>query len=66
MHSIISPLVEKRINLLSIKKQMIGRRAYSESTFKTPKREISVSPPKSPVSPTQREIEVIAFNVSAC
>ena len=45
---------------------MIGRRAYSESTFKTPKREISVSPPKSPVSPTQREIEVIAFNVSAC
>jgi hypothetical protein len=31
MHKIISPLAEKRFILFTVKKEMIGRRAYSDS-----------------------------------
>jgi hypothetical protein len=41
--SITSPLHEKRIILLLMKKQMIGRRAYSDITkVKPPNREIEL------------------------
>jgi hypothetical protein len=74
---ILSPLAEKRIILFTVKKQMIGRRAYSDSIFKKTKHTIvglyeeQNSSPSSASSsprhtPTAAEIEHKAATVHAC
>jgi hypothetical protein len=51
--SITSPLHEKRIILLLVKKQMIGRRAYSDITkVKSPSREIELYGKKQKINRT--------------
>lgn len=70
-----SPLAEKRIAFFIIKKQMIGRRAYTASVYtktKSPVEEHSSSsstcssPRVSPASPSAAELEYKAFHVNAC
>jgi hypothetical protein len=51
--SITSPLHEKRIILLLVKKQIIGRRAYSDITkVKSPSREIELYGKKQKINRT--------------
>ena len=73
-----SPLAEKRITFFTIKKKMIGRRAYTDSiylksshTAKHDEHSITSSPSLSSSSsscstPRQSEIEYKALNVTAC
>lgn len=70
-----SPLAEKRMVLFTIKKQMIGRRAYTASVYTKTKIHVEEhstssstcsSPRVSPSSPSVAEIEFKAFNVDAC
>lgn len=74
---ILSPLAEKRIILFTVKKQMIGRRAYSDSIFKKTKHTIvglyeeQNSSPSSASSsprytPTAAEVEQKAYTINAC
>ena len=71
---LLSPLAEKRIILFTVKKQMIGRRAYSDSIYKKTKlttigryEEQHSSPLSSPrYTPSQAELEYKALTVGAC
>ena len=70
-----SPLAEKRVIFSTVKKQMIGRRAYTDSfcrkttqVYKSASSSSSStsSSPKPPTSPTAGELLEMAFSVSAC
>ena len=70
-----SPLAEKRIIFSTVKKRMIGRRAYTDSfcrkttqVYKTASSSSSStsSSPKPSPSPTAGELLEMAFSVSAC
>jgi hypothetical protein len=70
-----SPLAEKRITFFTIKKKMIGRRAYTDSIYlkssHTAKHdEQSISSPSlsssSCSTPRQSEIEYKALNITGC
>jgi hypothetical protein len=75
---ILSPLAEKRIILFTVKKQMIGRRAYSDSIFKKTRHTIvgqneeqnsshsSASSSPRNITPTQAEIDHKSAYVDAC
>ena len=62
-----SPLAEKRIIFFMLKKQMIGRRAYTDSIY-SPTSVVGVlppSPPQSPKRPSTAEIELKSRTISA-
>jgi hypothetical protein len=73
-----SPLAERRIIFSMVKKQMIGRRAYTDSfcrkttqVYKNASSSSSSSSsasssPKPPTTPTAGELLEMAFSVSAC
>ena len=68
---LLSPLAEKRIILFTVKKQMIGRRAYSDSIYNKTKptvigryEEQQSSSPR--YMPTQAEIHYKTLTVGAC
>ena len=78
----MSPLVERRITFFTIKKQMIGRRAYTDSIYNKSKSMIgsvndaeekyssSSSKDSSPKPASsvisQSEVEFKSYNISAC
>lgn len=66
--SLPSPLAEKRINLFTIKNQMFGRRAYSDSIFKRGIRthKILKEEPVVQYHVAHAEIEEKAMIINAC
>jgi hypothetical protein len=61
----ISPLAEKRILFFSLKKQMIGRRAYSDSVRGTVSKLRDKTRVPMPFV-TQKQIDRAMFEISAC
>ena len=70
-----SPLAERRIIFSMVKRQMIGRRAYTDSFCRkttqvyrsaSSSSSSSTSSPKPSPSPTAGELLEMAFSVSAC
>ncbi len=70
-----SPLAERRIIFSMVKRQMIGRRAYTDSFCRKTTQVyrsassssfLSTSSPKPSPSPTAGELLEMAFSVSAC
>jgi hypothetical protein len=70
-----SPLAERRIIFSMVKRQMIGRRAYTDSFCRKTTQVYrsassssfsSTSSPKPSPSPTAGELLEMAFSVSAC
>jgi hypothetical protein len=66
----VSPLAEKRVISYLLKKQMIGRRAYTDSAqtvlFKIKAENRNGSLQQEKGKPSQKYIESIAFEVFAC
>ena len=69
-----SPLAEKRIAFFTIKKQMIGRRAYTASVYTKTKSLVeehsssssTCSSPRVSPSPSAAELEYKTFHLNTC